>query len=107
MWLMQASSDMLAAQQHFLLLLHQLEAVSSGSTIGPLAETLLEELHHTGSSSVGLAISQLRATTKAAMKAKAMARRKAMLASLNMPARVCHPDCAAHSRLALYLPVLC
>lgn len=81
---------MLAAQQQFLPLLHQLEAVSSGSIIGPLAETLLEELQQSGSSGVGQAISQLRTATKAAMKAKAMARRKAMLASLNMPSSVCH-----------------
>lgn len=86
----QATSDMLAAQQHFLPLLHQLEAVSSGSIIGPLAETLLEELQQSGSSGVGQAISQLRTATKAAMKAKAMARRKAMLASLNMPSSVYH-----------------
>lgn len=85
---MQATCDKLAGQQHFLPLLHQLEAVSSGSTIGPLAETLLEELQQAGSSHVGQAISQLRAATKASMKAKAMARRKAMLASLNMPAQV-------------------
>ena len=94
-WL-QATSDMLAAQQQFLPLLHQLEAVSSGSTIGPLAETLLEELKQSGSSGVGQAISQLRTATKAAMKAKAMARRKAMLASLNMPSLVCH-HCRAPS----------
>lgn len=86
----QATSDMLAAQQHFLPLLHQLEAVSSGSIIGPLAETLLEELQQSGSSAVGQAISQLRTATKAAMKAKAMARRKAMLASLHMPSSVCY-----------------
>lgn len=86
--LVQATSDMLAGQQQLLPLLHQLEAVSSGSTIGPLAETLLEELQQSGSRGVGQAITQLRVATKAAMKAKAMARRKAMLASLNMPAPV-------------------
>ena len=89
----QAISDLLAAQQQLLSLLHQLEAVSSGSIIGPLAETLLEELQQSGSSGVGQAISQLRAGTRAAMKAKAMARRKAMLASLNMSSPVCHLCC--------------
>ena len=88
---LQATSDMLAEQQHFLPLLHLLEAVSSGSIIGPLAETLLEELQQSGSSGVGQSISQLRAATRAAMKAKALARRKAMLASLNMPSPVCLP----------------
>lgn len=88
----QATSDMLAEQQALLPLLHQLEAVSSGSTIGPLSETLLEELQQSGSSGVGQGISQLRAATRAAMRAKAMARRKAMLASLNMPAPV-NPLC--------------
>ena len=85
---MQATADMLAAQQRLLSLLHQLEAVSSGPIVGPLAETLLEELQQAGGHLVGDAIVGLRAATKAAMKAKAMARRKAMLASLNMPAKV-------------------
>lgn len=76
---------MLADQSNLLLLLHQLEAVSSGSTIGPLAESLLEELQAAGGAQVGGAINLLRAATKAAMKKKAMARRSAMLASLNMP----------------------
>ena len=76
---------MLANQTNLLLLLHQLEAVSSGSTIGPLAEGLLEELQAAGGPQVGEAINMLRAATKAAMKKKAMARRSAMLASLNMP----------------------
>lgn len=79
---------MLAEKADLLSLLHQLEAVSSGSTIGPLAESLLEELQEAGASPVGEAIRKLRAATKAAMKQKAMARRKAMLASLNMPSTV-------------------
>jgi len=79
---------MLAERANLLSLLHQLEAVSSGSTIGPLAESLLEELQEAGASHVGEAIKKLRAATKAAMKQKAMARRKAMLASLNMPSTV-------------------
>ncbi len=79
---------MLAEKVDLLSLLHQLEAVSSGSTIGPLAESLLEELQEAGASHVGEAIKKLRAATKAAMKQKAMARRKAMLASLNMPSTV-------------------
>ncbi len=79
---------MLAEKVNLLSLLHQFEAVSSGSTIGPLAESLLEELQEAGASHVGEAIKKLRAATKAAMKQKAMARRKAMLASLNMPSTV-------------------
>ncbi|KAL0024070.1 hypothetical protein WJX79_002966 [Trebouxia sp. C0005] len=80
-----ATCNMLAEKVDLLSLLHQLEAVSSGSTIGPLAESLLEELQEAGASPVGEAIKTLRAATKAAMKQKAMARRKAMLVSLNMP----------------------
>jgi len=86
--MLQATCDMLAERANLLSLLHQLEAVSSGSTIGPLAESLLEELQEAGASHVGEAIKKLRAATKAAMKQKAMARRKAMLASLNMPSTV-------------------
>lgn len=83
--LLQATCDSLAARPLLLPLIHQLEAVSSGSTIGPLAETLLEELLEGGSPSVGGSIRGLRTATKAGMRDKAMARRKAMLASLNMP----------------------
>ena len=85
---LQATCNMLAEKVNLLSLLHQLEAVSSGSTIGPLAEGLLEELQEAGASPVGEAIKKLRAATKAGMKQKAMARRKAMLASLNMPSTV-------------------
>ena len=85
---LQATCNMLAEKVNLLSLLHQLEAVSSGSTIGPLAEGLLEELQEAGASPVGEAIKKLRAATKAGMKEKAMARRKAMLASLNMPSTV-------------------
>ena len=81
----QATCDTLAAMPTLLPLIHQLEAVSSGSTIGPLAETLLEELSEGGSPPVGGSIRGLRAATKAAMREKAMARRKAMLAALKMP----------------------
>ncbi len=89
---------MLAEKANMLSLLHQLEGVSSGSTIGPLAESLLEELQEAGASPVGRAIKKLRAATKAAMKQKAMARRKAMLASLNMPSTVSLgvPDALRH-----------
>ncbi len=90
---MQATCDTLADKTDLLLLLHQLEAVSSGSTIGPLAEGLLGELQEGGGAQVGGAIKQLRAATKATMKEKAMARRKAMLASLNMPAPVSWNAC--------------
>ena len=75
----------MAAKPLLLPLIHQLEAVSSGSTIGPLAETLLEELLEGGRAPVGESIRGLRPATKPAMREKAMARRKAMLASLNMP----------------------
>lgn len=75
----------MAATPQLLFLIHELEAVSSGSTIGPLAETLLEELSEGGSPPVRGSIRDLRANTKAAMREKAMARRKAMLTALNMP----------------------
>ena len=80
--LVQATSDMLADQRPLLPLLHQLEAVSSGSTIGPLSETLLEELQQSGSSGVGQAITQLRAATTAAMRVKATSKRTCFAAEL-------------------------
>lgn len=83
---------------HLLALTHQLEAVSSGSTIGPLAETLLEEFLQGGSPPVGDSIRGLRAATKAAMREKAMARRRAMLTALNMPQQ---PDTNAPTTDAL------
>ncbi len=49
---LQATCDVLAEKVNLLPLLHQLEAVSSGSTIGPLAESLLEELQEAGASPV-------------------------------------------------------
>ena len=80
----QGTCDALAQTPGLLPLLHQLEAVSSGSVIGPLAERLLEELSGWGGQQVGEAIRVLRDATRAAKKKKAMARRQAMLASLHI-----------------------
>lgn len=81
---MQDTANTLAAVDELLPLLHDMEGVTSGSTIAPLAEAVLEGVAKAGSPAVAETVKSLRSATASRRRELAARKRKETLAAMGM-----------------------
>lgn len=82
--MVQDTANTLAAVEELLPLLHDMEGVTSGSTIAPLAEAVLEGVAKAGSPAVAETVKSLRSATASRRRELAARKRKETLAALGM-----------------------
>jgi E3 ubiquitin-protein ligase UBR4 len=82
--LVQATADALVEMDELLPLLHDMEGVTSGSTIAPLAEAVLEGVARAGSQLAAGVVAQLRLASASRRRELAAKKRQETLAALGM-----------------------
>lgn len=80
----QETADVLASVPALLDLLHHMEGLSGSTTVGPLAESVLEAAAAAGSPDVADRIDAMRGATSARNRAAAMRQRQQMLAAIGL-----------------------